>query len=360
MPPGGPPDDQAPRVARISPDSNALNVRDDAVLIHFDEVIAERPTATGTRPGAAVPGATGLAAIVSISPSDGRERVIWRRTAIEIEPRRGFRPNTAYRVVLEPGVTDLRGNVVDARIEFVFSTGGALPTSVLGGVVFDWAGAKAASRARIDVFPPGDSTLRWSATADSLGQFTVRDLTPGRYLVRGWIDGNSDRLHDQREAFATDTVVVDSVGRVELYAFLQDTMPPRIETVEHPDSLSVRVRFDRAVAADWDATAAVTLVGPDSTPRAVGAFVPRARYDSLRALRAVAPDSLVAADTTIATTAPTFGRPLPVQSWVLALNSPLPPGRYVLRIRAVRGLNGRARDAEREFTVRAVEPPPTP
>jgi hypothetical protein len=375
MPPGGPPDDEVPRIARISPDSNALNVRSDVVLIHFDEVISERPTLGGARPGAAgAPagggaGAVGLAAIVSISPSDGRERVNWRRTAIEIEPRRGFRPNTAYRVVIEPGVTDLRGNVLGERVEFVFSTGGALPTSTLSGVVFDWAGAKSAPNARVEVFPPTDSTLRWSASADSLGQFTVRDLTPGRYLVRAWIDANNDRLHDRREAIEADTVDVDSIGRTELYAFVQDTLSPRIETVEFADSLTLRVRFDRVVAADWSAAGAVTLVGADSVPRAIGQLVPSARLDSLRAAAranadttvadsVAAPDSAALADTVAQPSAPQFGRPAPIQLWALPLDVALPPGLHRLTIRAVRGLNGRARDTDREFTVRA--PPPRP
>lgn len=367
MPPGGPPDDQVPRIARISPDSNALNVRASAVLIHFDEVIAERPTVGGGRAGGAAggaaaggAGATGLAAIVSISPSDGRERVSWRRTAIEIEPRRGFRPNTAYRVVINPGVTDLRGNVLGERVEFVFSTGGALPTSTVSGVVFDWAGAKVAANARVEVFPPQDSTLRWSAQADSLGRFTVRDLTSGQYLVRAWIDANNDRLHDRREAIGTDTVTVDSTGRAELYAFVQDTVAPRIESVDFSDSLTLRVRFDRVVAADWDPAGAVTLVGADSAARPIGAFVPKSRLDSLRAAAAdTVPDTSAAAateDTAAVSSAPTFGRAAPIQVWALPLDTALAPGLYRLAIRGVRGLNGRARDTEREFNVRAAAP----
>jgi hypothetical protein len=374
MPPGGPPDDAVPRITRISPDSNALNANVDAVLIHFDEVISERPTAGGGRPGAVVagnPAAAGLAGIVSISPSDGTERVNWRRTAIEIEPRRGFRANTAYRVVVEPGVTDLRGNVLGERIEFVFSTGGALPAGLVSGVVFDWAGAKAASHARVEAFVPTDSTLRWTTTADTLGRFAVRDLVPGTYVVRGWIDANNSRTRDFNEPFARDTVTVDSIARAELYAFLQDTLAPRVEAVEFADSLTLRVRFDRAVVAEWDGVDAAELVGADSTPRGVGTMVPMARLDSLRtAARDTAAIDTIGADTVRTDTvpardtlalspdAPRFGRPAPVETWALPLDAALTPGLYRLTIRGARGLNGFARETQREFTVRAPVPRP--
>src|SRR5690606_6394599 len=123
LPPGGPPDSAVPVITRIAPESGAVNVDARAVLVHFDEVIAERPTGAS---GAGAAG-DGLRSVVLLSPSDGREEVNWRRTAIEIRPRRGFRANTAYRVTLLPGIVDLRGNVLNARREIVFSTGAAIP-----------------------------------------------------------------------------------------------------------------------------------------------------------------------------------------------------------------------------------------
>ena len=148
---------------------------------------------------------------------------------------------------------------------------------------------------------------------------------------------------------------------------------PRIEAVEFADSLTLRVRFDRAVAADWDATGAATLVSADSTARATGPLLSRERFDSLRAAEKVAApvDSTVAdttavadtvaadtvaADTVAAPSAPRFARPLPIQIWVLPLDATLAPGAYRLTIRNVRGLNGRSGNTEREFTVRAPAP----
>ena len=410
IPPGGPPDDDAPVLVRIVPDTNAVNVTANAVLLHFNEVISERPgsptsvggggfgVATGGIANAA--GGSALAAIVSISPSDGRERVEWRRTAIEIRPRRGFRANTTYRVSVQPGIADLRGNVVRAPLEFVFSTGSDLPTSRVVGVVFDWAAARPAALARVEVFPHGDSTFRWSARADSSGRFSVRDLAPGSYAIRAWLDGDNDRRLGLRESFDSATVRLDTLGNVEMYAFVQDTLWPRIESVDVSDSLSVRVRFDRVVAADWVSVGAVSIVGADSVARPLEGFVPRDRLDSLRKATAdtAASDSTEAAvgapiaapsaapggvgppttttpgaapgaastgiaaapgDTAApAVPPPVFGRATPIQLWAAPLDTPLAPGGYRLRITNVRGLNGRTHDTDREFRVRV--PPPRP
>jgi hypothetical protein len=156
MPPGGPPDDAAPVLVAISPESGAVNVRATSVLLRFDEVVSERSTASGggfAGGGLGAPsGPPGLSTLLELSPSDGRERIVWRRHAIEIEPRGGFRPNTAYRLTLLPGLSDLRGNRVQQRQEFAFTTGAAAPLGEIRGVFFDWVGARATAMARIHVW----------------------------------------------------------------------------------------------------------------------------------------------------------------------------------------------------------------
>ena len=402
MPPGGPPDSDVPALVRIVPDSNATNVRSDVVRLHFDEVISERPgnpraaAGTGAARGGPSPSAPGgsigadLASIVLISPSDGRERMEWRRTAIEIKPRGGFRPNTTYRVSVLPGVADLRGNVIATPLEFVFSTGAEIPAGEINGVVFDWAAAGPARLARVEVFPVGDSAYRWSARADSLGRFTVRDLSPGRYTLRAWMDGDNDRRLGSRESFDSATVTMDRTAQLELYAFVHDTLPARLESVEVADSLTLRLRFDRVLLASWDPTGAVEIVGADSVVRPLGQVMPRVRLDSIRLAAAAAaqaaadtsaadasaansliaperPPDLAAADSTSADSAsagadtipsgPVFGRAVPVQIWAAPLDAPLAPGLYRMRVRDPRGLNGALGASEREFRVREPAPP---
>lgn len=410
LPPGGPPDPETPIIVRITPDTNAVNVQAKSAVIHFDEVISEQPgsgSSGSSRAGAGggVAGG-GLASIVSISPTDGRDQVTWRRTAIEITPRRGFRPNTAYRVTILPGVSDLRGNSVSVATEWVFSTGPTIPVGEVSGAVFDYGAAKPVPNARVEVYFPADSVLRWGARADSSGRFTVRDLTPGTYTVRAFIDANNDRQLGEREAYDTSTVTIDTRGAVDLYAFVRDTMPPRIEQVEFVDSTALRVRFDRAIVGDWDPTGAVKLFTADSVEIALGGeLVPSARYDSLAraagvaakkaaadsltadslsadsvvarrtpdeverpvvdttkvltaaARDSLASDSLAAADTVVVIPPPTFRRVVPITHWTVRLAAPLTPGVYKLRVTGAPGLNGARSDSEREVRVRPPEPP---
>lgn len=422
MPPGGPPDTALPVLVQTLPDSNAVNVRVPAVVLRFDEVVNERSSATAPagRPGAPAPsvpsgggGASGLAGLLVLSPSDGRDEVVWRREALELRPRRGFRPNTAYRVTLLPGLSDLRGNRLSEPFSFVFSTGDRIPTGEIAGVVFDWTTGTPAANARVDVFVAPDSTFRWSARADSLGQFRVTELAPGTYELRAWVDANNDRRLSFREISDVAQVALADTAALELYAFIRDTVPARLEVVELLDSTAVRFRVDRGIVADWDGRSA-ELVGADSTVIPLGGpFVPSAVYDSLARLRAQAardsaaaaakadsaaadttagagenpvaaprppdtvrvantrpaprdtadtaaaradrPDSGSVADTVVR---PVFRRAVPVTQWTAPLAAPLAPGTYLFRIRDAKGLNGRSVEATREIRVQA--PPPRP
>lgn len=398
IPPGGPPDSAAPAIVRVTPDSGAVNVRASSVVIRLDEVVAERPG--GRSPiGSAE---EGLRAIVLLSPGDGRERVHWRRDAIEIEPRGGFRRNTAYRVTLLPGLADLRGNAVTERFELVFSTGPAIPAGSISGVVFDWVEGRAAARASVEAFQPGDSTFRWVTRTDSTGRFILRDLAPGPYRLRGWLDANNDRRIGEREAFDSVTVTLADTLTQEFYAFAHDTIGPRLEAVETADSTALRVRFDRPAAPSWIPVAAsFRLLRADSSEVPLGDALPSARWDSLAAAAraradSIAADSAARADTagtrpdaparagaradtatrtgaavrpirildqdslaadSLAARLPRLARPVPIRAWVIALPAPLAPGTYRLHASAIEGLAGTRRDSEREFRIAAPPPP---
>lgn len=445
IPPGGPPDKQAPVLQGISPDTGALNVRDRVILLRFDEVVNERSTPIGVRNpttssaaggggldlgrGGGMGGGLGggysggygsgmaqgqmgssLSQLVLLSPSDGRDRVTWRRTAIEIEPRGGFKPNTTYRLTLLPGLADLRGNVLREPVEVVFSTGPARTTGAVRGALFDWVAGKSAPFATVELFTPADTVVRWRARVDSLGYFTVRDLAPGTYRMRGWLDVNGNRVIDPREPFDSTTVAVADSARVDLYAFVHDTLGPRIESLEALDSTALRVKLDRAPAPDWrpDSLTA-TLFRADSSVVPLLPMLTQAAFDSVRKAAKAAADSAAPRDTSRADStradtvaaapagtpreAPPGGarggaagvprpsagpatadsararldsleamrpkpaRAIPVVQWVLRPAAPLPPGEYRLALTGIRGMQGHTRPSEREFRVRPPKPP---
>ena len=182
-------------------------------------------------------------------------------------------------------------------------------------------------------------------------------------MLRGWIDQNQNGSIDGREAFDSVTVTLGDVATRALYAFEHDTIGPRLESVELVDSTGLRLKFDRAPSPDWAPVATtVSLQRADSSRVPIGLAMPAARFDSLRAARAAAADTLEADTTAVDSVAPaprpapTLDRPVPILGWVVPLTQPLPPGTYRLKVQQVRGLTGRVRDSEREIRAR----PPAP
>jgi hypothetical protein len=378
-PPGGPPDSAPPQLTGISPDTNATNVTPDEVRFDFDEVVRERP-ATGT-----------LEKMVLISPSDGEPRVRWRRDAITVKPRGGFRPNTAYTISILPGLSDLRGNTSRAGFRTTFATGATIPGTRLSGVVFDWPAGRVSSRAFVQAFPRGDTTLAWVAATDSAGRFELRDFPSGSYFVRAFLDANDNRALDPREAFDTVGVAVADSARIEILAFVHDTIGPRISTLTVDDSLTLRLEFDQPIdpnvglrpgqlvllAADSSAVPVVALP-TDSALAAEREALARTRADS--AARADSARRAAGADTTAparaAAAAPRIpipsrtrpapadsarlvqpSRPVPPARFNVRLGRPLTPGAsYRMRAQGVRGLLGVERTSERVFQVPRAAP----
>ncbi|MGA0919830.1 MAG: hypothetical protein ACO3SD_03850 [Gemmatimonadaceae bacterium] len=351
QPPGGPPDTEPPKLLGISPDTGSRNVRTDRITLRFDEVVNERSTPRAASPttsgrgatpgnrggmtggagggmgggfagggfgGGSMSGNSSLASMFVISPSDGRDRINWKREAIEVVPRGGFRAQTTYRVVLLPGMGDLRGNFAPEGLDLVFSTGPTLADGAISGALFDWPAGKVATNAPLEAYLPSDTLFRWRTRSDSTGRFSLAYLTPGTYHLRGWVDQNNNGVIDPREAVDTATVRVDSTATIDLYAFARDTIGPRIEQVEIVDSVAVRIRFDRPTAVDWTPTSAsLRLLRTDSTEVPLGPLLAGEPLDTAiaqaRAARAAFRDSVrkdsLARDTTARDTADVAGAP---------------------------------------------------
>ena len=396
MPPGGPEDFESPAILRLRPDTNAVNVRANAITYNFDKVVSERPQ-----------GATDLASLFLISPSHGMPRVSWRRNMIAVSPRGGFDPATTYSVRMLPGLTDLQGNVDTVGRALVFSTGPAIATGTLRGIVFDWLAEKVAPQAFIEAFPVPTSrdSTRYLTVADSTGRYELAHVPPGRYLLRASIDQNKNRLLDPRELFDTVTIALTDSVRHEILAFVHDTIGAGIQTVSIVDSLTLRVMMDRALDTTFVIDAShFSLRDSDSSLVGIAQARSRRAYDQAReealrtkaiedsVRRAAAADSVEKADTvqappapppppsrrappprrdTVAAPAPA-GRdttaqepppkpsiPAPIAEIYLTLEQPLrPKTSYRLRAIEMRTLLNRSRTSERVITTPVERKPP--
>ncbi|MFL5612202.1 MAG: Ig-like domain-containing protein [Gemmatimonadaceae bacterium] len=270
QPPGGVIDLTPPHVESITPESGSVSQRAGAVTFRFSKVVSDQ-TSRGQ-----------LNQYFLISPSDGEPRVNWHRTHIDVRPRHGFRPNTAYAVTLLPGLADVRGNSMKEAVATVFSTGATLPQFGITGTIFDWAAERPASGAIVEAISRPDSVL-YLAAADSLGQYTLGPFEAGRYTLVGFIDKNANRALDPGEIWDSTTVLITrSRPIVELLALTRDTIPPRMSGITRDDSVTIRVTFDRPLDPNQALSAGLFRVqhADSSEIRLDGVIGARAAQDS--------------------------------------------------------------------------------
>jgi hypothetical protein len=408
-PPGGPPDFTPPQLVSTNPESlSVLPDFDGWASFQFDEIVSEGGVPNfGTGRGA-------LEQLVMISPDSGVPRVRWHRSRIEVRPRQGWRPGTVYRIEFDRGLTDLSRNVVDTALTLTFTTGAPRPTRYLSGRAVDWAGRRFIPNALITATYTADS-LVYRSLADSAGRFHFGPLPDGELLLSASIeDGQPDRrLSPTREAWDTVRLAadVDSVG--EIWAYVRDTLPPRIAQsgVVRRDSFAITLTLTQPAdpTLRLGPEAVSVLVAPDSVSVPVASLLPEAAHDSLYApidsarraqgiaLREAARrdslkqtradslgitvatlDSIIAdslarlpaqsaapppaavpptpTDTTVPDL-PTQDRPVIGTRVVIRLNAALTPGtRYLIELRGVRAMSGQTADTLRTQLVLPAAP----
>jgi hypothetical protein len=270
-PPGGPPDYTPPAILSTKPDSGAqVPGWRDAAVIQFDEVVDERSGGS-------------LDKLITLSPVPEKLAVDWKRSAIAVRPKEGWRPNLVYQLTLLPGIQDLRNNKLAAGRTIVFSTGGEIPDTRITGTVLNWEEGRIAARALVEAILLPDS-LRYLGVTDSVGDFRMGAVPVGRYLLQAGVDANNNRRLDLREPLDSVTLQLDSTLTRTFWAFKHDTLGPGLSRVTVADSLTLRLEFNQALPPEPPDSGAVTLLAlPDSTPLPLAQVWRLAEYDSLTA-----------------------------------------------------------------------------
>lgn len=342
-PPGGPPDRAPPRLVSARPDSFAvLRSFDGEAEFQFDEVISEGGTPNRGE------GTGGLEKLVILSPTTQVPEVSWRRSRISVKPREGWRPNRVYRVELLPGVTDLRNNRSPDGTVLTFTTGAPRPQTTLRGVVVDWNSSRPAPGALVAASLLPDS-LVYRGVADSSGRFSLGPLPAGDYLVTGVLDQNQDQRQDTREAYGTARIPRGRTDVGEIWAFVHDTNPARIQNITVDDSVSATVAFSQKLDPRQRLTPRDVRLRllPDSVSVAIASLLPKPVDDSLNRKAApvdTAADTLGQADS-VPAPAPVgeslTSRPPLFDRLVLRVPRRWAPGaRLVLEVRGVRNVTG--------------------
>lgn len=275
-PPGGPTDLIPPRLLSTSPDTLAVlpGFKGD-VEFQFDEVVSE-----GNSPNFGL-GTGDLEKLVMLSPSLAVPSVHWKRSRLTVRPREGWKANTVYRVELLPGLADLSGNRSKNGGVVTFTTGAALPTTTLRGLVVDWMTQRPQPRGLVEAILLPDS-LPYRTSADSTGHFRLGPIPAGEYLVYAALDQNNDFRVEPREPFDSLRLASgrDSVG--ELWVFRHDSTANRLTSVAVNDSLSLLLTFTQPLNPyqRLPADSVELRLLPDSVPVPVLRLLTKEQYDT--------------------------------------------------------------------------------
>jgi hypothetical protein len=197
--------------------------------------------------------------------------------------------------------------------------------------------------------------------------------------MRAYLDANSNRALDPREAWDSLDVTLTGSANVEMLAFVHDTIGPRINTVTVQDSLTIRIAFDKPIhpnqviepalfklmTAD-SATVPILSALSAKTAELERVAAEKAKQDSTRAADSVtrARDTTQRAETARipmptragarrdTTPVPVPSRPIPELEVILRLGSPLAAGAtYRLRAIDIEGMLRVKRTSDRVFSL---------
>jgi hypothetical protein len=352
-PPGGPEDKQAPRLLATRPDTMAsLQGWTGPVVFVFDEELAEQ----------------GVEDAVSLSPVRGRVAVDKEGDQIVIRSRAGWERGQIYQAEVAAGIKDRFGNARTEPIRLVFSTGPAIPDTRASGAVVERITGNPGQQTRVDAVRLRDS-LTYTTRTDSAGRFEFRQVPEGEYRVIAYRDANRNGRPDPFEARDTARLAfaAGQAPTARLATLLPDTTPPIVRSAAITQGW-VEVRTDDYLDPEQPLSAAqVAVVGPDSVPVPlaevrVGA-PPAARADTAdadSAAPAAQPGAGRQPPRADSAAAPPRG-PLPAQALFVRPASPLRPDTgYVVRVTAVRNINGLVGGGQARLRTPEAAPAPAP
>lgn len=285
-PGGGPEDKLPPRVAGVYPAPNTTNHPNELyVKLEFDEWI-----------NASVPRSA-----VSISPPiDKKMRFEVSGKTLELTSRAELDSGTTYTVTFAGGIKDLHGNMLATPFQVVFSTGATIDSiSLVGRVLVSDSMVRKKVFPSIGLFLMGPERehrhyldkYRDTAThvldslpmlakepplfltrTDSVGNFKLSGLRPGKYRVVAFFDVNGNQKIETSSELAgvwTSDLSLDSTTKDTLWVPLADQDTSRLElvSVSQPGANVIEAAFSRPVYFDslFKDTANCKLVGNDGS-----------------------------------------------------------------------------------------------
>ena len=234
-PSGGPRDETPPVYVSSTPEPDQLNFTGSKITINFNEYIQIKDQNSK----------------VVVSPAQKNMPII--RSAgksVNVELRDTLLPNTTYCIDFADAIQDNNeGNPLDG-FAIAFSTGDSIDTLQVSGVMLRAKDLEPMQSIIVGIHENlNDSAfssipLTRIARTNDLGQFTIRNMKPGRYHIFGLndMDGNYTFSRNEDLAFIDEIVVPSSYQRETTDTVFKfngeiDTIQPGRHTVFTPNDL---------------------------------------------------------------------------------------------------------------------------
>ncbi len=221
-PEGGPRDEKPPVFVRSDPEPGARNVNRQRLTAYFDENIQLEDAFTK----------------VVVSPAQKQPpQVSANGRRLTVEFRDTLADSTTYTIDFADAIKDLNeGNILDG-FALDFSTGPQIDTLRISGIVLQAENLEPAQGMLVGVYSNLSDTaittlpMERIARTNQYGQFTIRNLAPGKYRVFAVNDLNRDYHWD----------------RSEDVAFCSYTVEPSVEEITVTDTLFAADRSDSLI-----------------------------------------------------------------------------------------------------------------
>lgn len=222
-PEGGPKDELPPVFVGATPADGALNVRTKRFRLNFDENIQLKDIQNN----------------IIVSPAQRRmPKFTGNGHTVTVELDDSLRDSTTYTIDFGSSIVDLNeGNILDG-FAYAFSTGPAIDTLSISGMVFEAANLEPAQAMIVGAYRADlpDSAITTMALdrvtrTNQYGQFILRNLAGGSYRLYALGDVNGDYYWD----------------RSENIAFLGEAVTPTAEAVTMTDTIATADGRDSVV-----------------------------------------------------------------------------------------------------------------
>lgn len=206
-PTGGNKDIDPPVFTGSNPAPNSTNVKNQSIVLHFNEYIVLKDQSTK----------------VVVSPAQKENPSIRANgKRINIELRDTLIPNTTYSIDFSDAIQDNNENNPLQGFSFAFATGDTIDTLQISGIVLNARDLEPQKEFFVGVHSCLDDSafsklpLERIARTNELGQFTIRNIKPGRYHIFALNDADRNYKFARSEDLAfLDEIIVPSVTEIE-------------------------------------------------------------------------------------------------------------------------------------------------